>query len=80
MALRKQYRTMQGKIVDLEKLVAKNELVPAIGNARVNARGDELGPGGKIIRKREDVMAEYYANNPNAMPDEKPAKLNKSKE
>ena len=80
MALRKQYRTMQGKIVDLEKLVAKNELVPAIGNARVNARGDELGPGGKIIRKREDVMAEYYANNPNAMPDEKPAKLNKPKE
>lgn len=80
MALRKQYRTMQGKIVDLEKLVAKNELVPAIGNARVNARGDELGPGGKIIRKREDVMAEYYANNPNAMPDEKPAKLNKLKE
>lgn len=80
MALRKQYRTMQGKVVDLEKLVAKNELTPAIGNARVNARGDELGPGGKIIRKREDVMAEYYANNPNAVPDEKPAKLNKPTE
>jgi hypothetical protein len=61
---------MQGKIVDLEKLALKNELVPAIGNARVNARGDELGPGGKIIRKREDVMAEYYNNNPNAVPDE----------
>lgn len=80
MAIRKQYKTMQGKIVDLEKLVAKNELTPAIGNARVNARGDELGPGGKIIRKREDVMADYYANNPNAVPDEKPAKLNKPTE
>lgn len=80
MAIRKQYRTMQGKVVDLEKLVAKNELTPAIGNARVNARGDELGPGGKIIRKREDVMADYYANNPNAVPDEKPAKLNKPTE
>jgi len=80
MAIRKQYRTMQGKVVDLEKLMAKNELTPAIGNARVNARGDELGPGGRIIRKREDIMADYYANNPTAVPDEKPAKLNKPKE
>lgn len=80
MAIRKQYRTMQGKVVDMEKLMAKNELTPAIGNARVNARGDELGPGGKIIRKREDMMADYYANNPNTVPDEKPAKLNKPKE
>lgn len=70
MAIRKQYKSMQGKVVDLEKLAAKNELMPAIGNARVNARGDEIGPGGKIIRKREDIMAEYYANNPNAVPDE----------
>ena len=67
---RKIYRSMQGKVVDLEKLSAKHELTPAIGNARVNARGDELGPGGKIIRKREDVMAEYYAKNPNAVRDE----------
>ena len=70
MAIRKQYRSMQGKVIDLEQLVSKNELSPAIGNARVNARGDELGPGGKIVRKREDIMAEYYANNPNAVPDE----------
>lgn len=80
MAIRKQYRTMQGRLIDLEKLVAKNELTPAIGNARVNARGDELGPGGKIIRKREDIMADYYNKNPNAVPDEKPAKLNKPTE
>lgn len=70
MANRKIYRTMQGKIIDLDKLAAKNELAPAIGNMRVNARGDELGPGGKIVRKREDVMAEYYENNPNAVADE----------
>jgi hypothetical protein len=70
MAGRKQYRSMQGKIVDLEKLAAKNELTPAVGNARVNARGDELGPGGQILRRREEIVAEYYANNPNAVPDE----------
>jgi len=58
------YRTMQGKEIDMDKLVAQNELMPAIGNMKVNARGDELGPGGQIIRKREDVMAQYYENNP----------------
>lgn len=60
----KVYKTMQGATVDMEKLMSQNELMPAIGNVKVNARGDELGPGGKIIRKREDVMAEYYENNP----------------
>lgn len=60
------YRSMQGKEVDMEKLMRQNELMPAIGNMKVNARGDELGPGGKIIRKREEVMAEYYEDNPNS--------------
>lgn len=63
------HRTMQGREVDMEKLMRQNELMPAIGNVRVNARGDELGPGGKIIKKREDVLAEYYENNPKAVPE-----------
>tara|TARA_B100000925_G_C21910209_1_gene431135 strand:- start:79 stop:426 length:348 start_codon:yes stop_codon:yes gene_type:complete len=66
---RKQYRSMQGKAIDMDMLRKKNELTPAVGNVRVNARGDELGPGGQIIRKREDVLKEYYEDNP-AMPDE----------
>ena len=64
----KLYKSMQGKQVDMEKLMSANELMPAIGNVKVNARGDELGAGGKIIKKREDVMAEYYENNPKAIP------------
>ena len=59
----KTYRTMQGKEVDMEKLALVNELTPAVGNARVNARGDELGPGGKIVKKREEIVAEYYEKN-----------------
>jgi len=55
---RRIYRTANGKQVDLDLLISRNELTPAVGNAKVNARGDELGPGGKIIRKREDVMRE----------------------
>jgi hypothetical protein len=54
---------MQGREIDLEKLIRQNELSPAIGNMRVNARGDELGPGGKIVRSREEIVNEYYEPN-----------------
>jgi phage-related tail fiber protein len=60
-ASKKQHRSMRGKQVDMDLLRKRNELTPAVGNARVNARGDELGPGGQIIKKREDVVAEHYA-------------------
>jgi len=60
----KVYKTMQGKEIDLDKLRTKNEMTLAVGNSRVNARGDEIGPGGKIIRKREEIMAEYYTGKP----------------
>jgi hypothetical protein len=62
------YRTMQGKEIDLEKLMKKNELMPAIGNMRVNARGDELGTGGKIVKKRDEIMIDYYETTPKASP------------
>ena len=60
---------MQGKEIDMDAMLEKNELMPAVGNVRMNARGDELGAGGKIVRKREEVIAAYYENNPNAIPD-----------
>ena len=61
------HRTMQGREIDMEKLMNQNELTPAVGNAKVNARGDKLGPGGKIIQKREDIISEYYESNPKAI-------------
>lgn len=63
------YRTMQGKTIDMDKLRSQNELTPAVGNMKVNARGDEIGPGGKILRTREQIMSSYYENNPKATPD-----------
>ena len=69
---RKTYRSMQGKQVDMDLLRKKNELTPAVGNARVNARGDELGPGGKIIKKREEVVKEYYNTRPVEQEPERP--------
>jgi len=66
----KTYKTMKGKAIDMDLLRQRNELTPAVGNVRVNARGDELGPGGKIVRKKEDVLRDYYADNPATVPDE----------
>lgn len=54
------YRTAQGRSLDMESLRLQNELVPAIGNMRVNARGDQLGPGGQVIKTREMIMDDYY--------------------
>lgn len=59
---RKVYKTMQGKEIDFDQLRMRNEMTLAVGNARVNARGDEIGPGGKIIRKREEIMNEYHTD------------------
>jgi len=64
------YTSMQGKQIDMEKLQMRNELLPAIGNMKVNARGDELGAGGKIVRTREQILQDYYKNNPRAVADE----------
>ena len=54
------YRTMQGKEIDIDALISRNEMTPAVGNASVNARGDELGVGGKIVRRKEDIVNDYY--------------------
>jgi hypothetical protein len=59
---KKVYRTSNGRIVDMDLLRQKNELTPAVGNVRVNARGDELGPGGQIVRSREEILKDFYAS------------------
>ncbi len=59
----KTYTSMRGKEIDMERLTVQHENTPAVGNMRVNARGDELGPGGKIIRTREQIQEEYYKRN-----------------
>lgn len=67
------HKSMLGKEVDMHKLSMQNEMTVAIGNAKVNARGDELGPGGKIIRKREEVLRGAATKRPNeAAPVSKP--------
>jgi hypothetical protein len=76
---RRTHRTAQGKQIDMDLLRKRNELVPAVGNAKVNARGDELGPGGRIIRKREDIVNDYYKNT-NSVPSEVSEKTTRAEE
>lgn len=45
----KNYRTAQGKVIDMAGLVARNERVRAVGNMKVNARGDTIDGNNKVI-------------------------------
>jgi hypothetical protein len=62
----KLYTSMRGKTVDMEQLNLRHETIPAVGNMKVNARGDELGPGGKVVKTKEQILADYYNKNPRA--------------
>ena len=70
---KRMYRTMQGRMVDIEKLRAANESVQAVGNMNVNARGDVLGPSGQIVTKKETIIKKYYEQ-PRGMVDDTPAR------
>ena len=70
---KRMYRTMQGRMIDIEKLRAANETVQAVGNMNVNARGDVLGPSGQIVTKKETIIQKYYEQ-PKGMVDDTPAR------
>lgn len=58
-------RTNRGIPIDMDALRAQSsEKSRALGNMGVNAKGDELGPGGEIVKKREDRVRAYYKDNP----------------
>jgi hypothetical protein len=57
MSERKIYKTMQGKTIDFDSLRLSNELVPAVGNMKVNARGDEISSG-SIVKSRDQIVQE----------------------
>ena len=54
MTNKKVHYSMQGKPVDFEALRTKHEKTIAVGNVKRNARGDTLGEGGKIVKKRDE--------------------------
>jgi hypothetical protein len=57
---RKVYKTAQGKAIDLGSLLLQNEGVRAVGNMNVNARGDLLDSGNKVIdRKNRQIQRQH---------------------
>ena len=54
MTTKKVHYSMQGKPGDFEALRTKHEKTIAVGNVKRNARGDTLGEGGKIVKKRDE--------------------------
>lgn len=42
-------KSAMGKVVDVAALMKENEGTLAVGNVKMNARGDRLGPDGKVI-------------------------------
>jgi ribosomal protein L27 len=55
------YQTAKGKMIDIDRLKLANENAIAVGNMKVNARGDKIGPGGKVVTGRNAVMDQLYA-------------------
>jgi hypothetical protein len=53
------YTTAHGKTVDIERLRTANEEVIAVGNMKVNARGDKLGGGGQVAETRNQIQDNY---------------------
>jgi hypothetical protein len=54
------YKSAKGKLVDMDKVKLSNENVPAIGNMRVNARGDIISDGGQVTVPRNEIMDRIY--------------------
>jgi hypothetical protein len=49
-----------GKVVDMNALRAKNEKVRAVGNMRVNARGDTIDSNDNVIQDNTKRVNEQY--------------------
>ncbi len=63
----KKVTSMKGKQIDLNALREAHGATVALGNASMNARGDIVGRGGAVVKSKEDVVRDYYENNPKAV-------------
>lgn len=54
------YRTANGKVVDMGKLMLQNENVRAVGNMGVNAKGDLIDPENRVIATKQQQVQKQY--------------------
>ena len=56
------YKSANGKPVDMGALRLQNEKVRAVGNMKVNARGDEINDRNQVIRKKPEQVSSQYGH------------------
>lgn len=59
--MNKVYRTAAGKQLNMDKLRLIHEKEIAVGNMKINARGDQIDSSGKIIKSRNEIIKERYS-------------------
>ena len=47
-----QRRTNKGQVIDMDALTIKGENEVALGNMRVNAKGDKIVDGGNVVQAK----------------------------
>ena len=57
-------RTAKGRIINIDDVIAAAPHATAVGNMKVNAQGDKLGPGGEVVQTREKRTRAYYKDHP----------------
>ena len=55
------YKSAKGKTIDIDRIKLSNENARAVGNMKVNARGDALGARGAVAAGRNQIMDQVYA-------------------
>lgn len=53
-------KSMRGVDINMGKLLAENGHVVALGNAKMNARGDRISSNGNVEILREDIARDYH--------------------
>ena len=56
----KVYKSAQGKTVDMGRLQLQNEGVRAVGNMKVNARGDMVDDMNRVISTKAEQVNKQY--------------------
>ena len=56
----KVYKSAMGRVVDMGTLMLENEHTRAVGNMNVNARGDLLDSGNRVVETKNRQVAKHY--------------------
>jgi hypothetical protein len=54
------YKTANGKTLDMRSLALKNEQTRAVGNMKVNARGDIINDAGLVTHAKPQQVQKQY--------------------